>query len=279
MSTPQGHQGRAVLKRKTTSSGVVGGTSGVDKIYNKVLTLFEERGLYFCTENEGTYVVQTLTRALWCITNPHSTLARKKSLPCLWHGFENFNDLKKKKHRKQCLCSSDLTRHGDEFYALQGRPSISGSKWKDVRCAVRELGECLIEYAEYLRIQAEKQNKRQKMNHCVTQLSDAASVAFRVKVSHVDDQYRQIDEVVAAQSFGESVLFDEHLHLLKPFTNRMQQMRFFEDLHLSVDVDMLKYCPGGSHVAVYVICKVPVDRPYSQAPTDAAKLLAANQMY
>ena len=72
------------------------------------------------------------------------------------------------------------------------------------------------------------------------ELSDAASVAFHVKVSHVDDQYRQIDEVVAAQPCGESVLFDEHLHLLKPFTNRMQRMRFFEDLHLSVDVDMSK---------------------------------------
>ena len=58
MSTPQSTRGRAVLKKKTTSSGVVDGISGVDQLYNKVLNIFEEGGLYFCTENEGTYVVQ-----------------------------------------------------------------------------------------------------------------------------------------------------------------------------------------------------------------------------
>ena len=67
----------------------------------------------------------------------------------------------------------------------------------------------------------------------------------------------------AVQNAGENVpvLFDESVHLKSPFESNLQRFRFFQELHLSVPVDILRFV------------HVNENRPQSQLLTDGAQLL------
>jgi len=69
------------------------------------------------------------------------------------------------------------------------------------------------------------------------------------------------------------VLFVEDKHLIEPFTNTMQRFRFINNLHLSVDVDLMKYCPGGSVCTIVFVYQVEPSRSDNDALTQSAQIV------
>ena len=65
-------------------------------------------------------------------------------------------------------------------------------------------------------------------------------MTHHAKVREVDDHYLKLDELLKNRQIGEPLYFDEDQHVGVHFKNRMQRIRFFETLHLSIDVDLLR---------------------------------------
>lgn len=68
------------------------------------------------------------------------------------------------------------------------------------------------------------------------------------------------DEAVANAAILEPVLFNEDLHLAKPFENPAQRHKYFEEMQLSISIDLFRYCPGGSVVTITFAARVDIDR-------------------
>lgn len=49
--------------------------------------------------------------------------------------------------------------------------------------------------------------------------------------------------------------FDEEKYLEHSFQSNLQRYRFFSELHLTVPIDIFRFCPGGSVVSS--VCVVP----------------------
>jgi len=49
---------RVLPRQKTSSSGMTSGISNFDKMFNSLIRMLQDRGLYFLTENEGNFIVQ-----------------------------------------------------------------------------------------------------------------------------------------------------------------------------------------------------------------------------
>jgi len=82
-----------------------------------------------------------------------------------------------------------------------------------------------------------------------------------------------LDKAVVSSDTENPVLFDENLHVEKPFENSMQKFRFFDSLQLSVPVDVIRFCPGGGIGTTYILSQVPENRSDSEMMTDAARLV------
>ena len=97
------------------------------------------------------------------------------------------------------------------------------------------------------------------------------SVEHRTSTPFVSDKYLKLDGAVITAGVGEP----EKLHLDSPFSgNRasMQRYRFFEDLQLSVPIDLFKFCPGGSSTTAVCIVQLEKDRIDNDMTTAAARL-------
>ncbi len=55
--------------------------------------------------------------------------------------------------------------------------------------------------------------------------------------------------------------------------NNVQRYRYLDRLQLSVDVDMLKFNPGGSVMVTIVLTQVPENRCTSEILVDGARIL------
>lgn len=58
------------------------------------------------------------------------------------------------------------------------------------------------------------------------------------------------------------------------FQDGMQLFRFFENIQLSVTIDIFKYCPGGGVTTLYRFIKVPDSRSEAQKFTQVASVNA-----
>lgn len=71
---------------------------------------------------------------------------------------------------------------------------------------------------------------------------------------------KSIDCLMRLLPILEPVLFNEDLHLAKPFENPAQRHKYFEEMQLSISIDLFRYCPGGSVVTITFAARVDIDR-------------------
>ena len=53
----------------------------------------------------------------------------------------------------------------------------------------------------------------------------------------------------------------------------MQRLRFFEKLHLSVQIDLIAFCPGGSHTSIFAVIQVKEGRNINDILTEAGRFI------
>ena len=229
------------------------------------------------------FVFQVLCNALWYITNQHvvieSASRHKKqvrAVPTVFDRFQGFNEMKRKRLKEAPLQSCQLKSHAEALYALCLKPVMkSTAQWCDAYEQIHGLADCLSSYGIHLNEQAENWSKVQKLDHPVRQVENNCTVEFRPKaVLGVAEEFSLLDAAIRAAGTMTPVFFDESKHLLNPFENRMQRLRFLDRLKLSVPVDMFRYCPGGSHVTVLCIVAVQEERSDSDMLTQSARVMA-----
>ena len=78
-----------------------------DELYNDLLTLLEEKGLYFLSsdgESAGHNLVRVLTDLLWLIDGHHGTLKDQSCpVPLVFSSFTGYNAPERSKHRKRTI--------------------------------------------------------------------------------------------------------------------------------------------------------------------------------
>ena len=135
-----------------------------------------------------------------------------------------------------------MKSHSDILLSLCSKPYMrSTPAWEQAYQDIKNLAECFLSYSTYLKSQNEKIQFNQNLDHPVRQVSEDVSVrCIQRNWIGIREEYKRIDKVIALADFNEPVFFDEKEHLLNPFQNSMQRHRFFENLQLSVNVDMYK---------------------------------------
>ncbi|XP_041378644.1 uncharacterized protein LOC121390784 [Gigantopelta aegis] len=82
-----------------------------------------------------------------------------------------------------------------------------------------------------------------------------------------------VDQAVKSSGKLNPVLFDEFVHLEKPFATNDERYRYLHDLQLSGPVDILRFSPGGSSTTTVCLCQVEEDRCETQILTEGALFL------
>ena len=183
-----------------------------------------------------------------------------KKVPLWCDNFQGFNDIKRKKIKEQPMKQESLKFHSDKLFSVSLRPSISC--YKAFCEKIVELAECLKSYGEYLQVQLENVKHNQSLSHPVRQVATSCFVkhrqpSFDINVSSV---YYPLDYIPMHTELLEPVLFDESKHLTEPFPNALQRFYFISKLSLSMPVDTLSYCPGGSIYGVLYVWRVDPNR-------------------
>lgn len=228
------------------------------------------------------FLCQTITNALWCITNHHTTinntaLSRKEVLPIppAFQHFDGFDDRRRKKLKGVQLSSMELNSHCQVLYSLLQKPVINSSpSWRKAAQEIKQLADCLHCYHQYLEKQKEVQQKNQALPHPVRTIADDATIEHRqISPFGVREKYCLLDEAVRTAEENVPVVFDESVHLKSPFESNLERFKFVKELQLSVPVDMLRFCPGGSTVSTLCLIRVDENRLQSQLLTDGAQLV------
>ena len=102
-------------------------------------------------------------------------------------------------------------------------------------------------------------------------MDEHVAVQHKEASKFVNNSYSLIDSAVRAHGVGNPVLFNVEKHIALPFENSMQRFRFFDTMKLSVPVDILRFCPGGSNITISRIAQVDELRNDSVMLTDGAK--------
>ncbi|XP_052804571.1 uncharacterized protein LOC128234397 [Mya arenaria] len=277
----------SIPSKKTSSSGVQTGLNRKDELFNDIVDLCDKMGAKFSqdtVESDGRYFVQVLCNSLWYITNQMDTIneaARQQKdvnpVPELFYNFCGYNETKRKKQKSQPMSSRGLRSDAECLFGLLNKPYLNSTvgNWPELRLSIEALASCLSSYGQYLYTQSNTSAKNKVQPHPCRTVDQNASVYHCSKsvLCVVKDKYKVLDKAVTSVDIGNPVLFDEDLHIDKPFENTMQRFRFFDNLQLSVSVDVIKYCPGGGVGTTFIISQVPENRSEPQMMTDAARLV------
>lgn len=172
------------------------------------------------------------------------------------------------------MASSVLKSHSEVLYSLLLKPVLnSTTAFKKLANDLRGLASCMKSYAEYLETQNQEQMKRHKLDHPVRNVSEGISVVHSEISVNLDPKYALIDAAVKDTIEITPVLLDEEKHLVQPFKDASQRLRFVENIHLSVPVDIIKYCPGGAYMAIVFIVKVKPRRTRDQELTETSQVI------
>ena len=168
-----------------------------------------------------------------------------------------------------------LNSHGQVLYSLPQKPVIRrSSNWRAFGDEIKQLADCLLAYQEYLERQKVVQQENQAHPHPVRTIADDATIENRLKSPFVvKEKYRLLDEAVKNAGENVPVLFDESVHLVSPFESNLQRFKFFQELNLSVPIDILRFSAGGSTVSTVCLVHVSENQPQSQLLSDGAQLL------
>ncbi|XP_061191740.1 uncharacterized protein LOC133199978 [Saccostrea echinata] len=266
------------------SSGMKAGVNKKDEMFNMLIDDFVQRKLSFAkstANSEGSYFIQVLCNALWYLTNQHSVIdeasRHKKNVqpvPVVFSKYEGFNDLKRKKLKSQPLKLSDLKMHAEAIYSLMLKPVVNSSpEWKTESDNFKQLANCMLCYSQYLEEQQRATTSYHALTHPVRTKGEHATVEHRSSGVTIKLKYSLLDAAMREAQPESPVFFDESVHVEEPFGNSIQKYRFFNELQLTVPVDIIRYCPGGPQVTTVCIFKVMEGRPESVILTQGAKFL------
>ena len=198
-------------------------------------------------------------------------------MPEPFEKLQGYNDFKRKKLKAQPMTQDGLNSHSEALYSLLNRPIFS-SGWTEFKPVVEALANCLCRYKEYLNKQLRSQTERQSMDHPPRTVGSDISIQHRTKAIFVREKYLEFDQIVTKYTaFNVPILFDESKHLQSPFTSNQQRARFFEQMSLSVDIDLYKYCPGGSSVSVVFVAKTNPSRTSEESLVDPIRVVSQIQ--
>ena len=239
-----------------------------EEMYNDVVDLMIERNLKFdksTVEDESYYVLQIITKALWYVTNQHlviNTKAERVSgvdpIPQVFESFQGYNEIKRKKVKSLPMRQSDLNQHAQALYSLCHRPiATSSPEWKNFSAELQKLADCLSKYAAYLEKELSSQQERHSNESPARTVFTDCTVQHKTKsYGPIVEKYSLLNDAVKSADELEVVFFDEGKHLSIPFQHNVQRLRYFQNMHLSVPVDMYKYCPGGGIATIVFVTKV-----------------------
>jgi hypothetical protein len=219
---------------------------------------------------------------LWYVTNHHLTIndaaLRFKdvvSIPADFETFQGYNNLKRKKLKSQPLERNQLNSHAEAIYSLVSRPVFASDEyWIQFKTVLQNLAECFSRYRAYLLKQQIGQTDRQNADHPPRTVGSDISVLHHPKTVFVSEKYSTFDKIVSETPESVPVLFDEHKHLKQPFYDNKQRARFFDDMKLSVPIDLYKYCPGGSVVSIVFVSRVNETRSANEALVEPVRVVA-----
>ena len=103
-------------------------------------------------------------------------------------------------------------------------------------------------------------------------LSDNVTVKHTPAAKFMNSGYDLIDKAVRENGVRNPVIFDQEVHLSHEFENNMQRFRFFDQIALSVPVDVLRFCRGGSTVTITCIVQVNEKRSESEVLNDGVAM-------
>lgn len=112
---------------------------------------------------------------------------------------------------------------------------------------------CLSAYRTFLSNQAVISTENQSRAYPECTLNEWTTVVARKACTYenLKQQYKLIDAAVRSAGPHVPVLFDKSKHLNSPFDDNMQRYRFWDNMCLSVPVDLLKFSTGGPTLTTY----------------------------
>lgn len=156
----------------------------------------------------------------------------------------------------------------------------SSPAWKKAGEVIRQLAECMDAYREYLRKQNKTVSHNHSLDHPVRTIDEHATVEHRrMTLFKAKPQYELLDQEMKKQPLLTPVVFNEDKHLKNLFENSKEKFRYFEQLQLSMPIDLIRFSPGGSSVTINCIVKVSSDRPTQQILIEGARILQKARPY
>lgn len=161
------------------------------------------------------------------------------------------------------------------------KPVVGSSPaWKRAGEAIRKLAECMDAYREYLKKQNETVSHNHSLDHPVRTIDEHATLEHRrMTLCHVKPRYELLDQEMHKTPLLTPVVFNEDEHLKNLFENSKEKFRYFEQLQLSMPIDLIRFSPGGSSVTINCIVKVSSDRPTPQILIEGAQILQKARPY
>ncbi|XP_062616566.1 uncharacterized protein LOC134278262 [Saccostrea cucullata] len=167
-----------------------------------------------------------------------------------------------------------LKSHAETLYSVLLKPVTSSTAaWRKGSKEIQGLADCLDSYSKYLETKNEEMQKTHAENHPARTIAEDATIEHRKPTAIVKQQYLLLDAVMKGKEVGDFLFFNEKEHAPEPFIDSKQKYRFLKNLQLSVPVDILKFCPGGSTIASFIISKTSENRTESQILVQGARLL------
>ena len=218
-----------------------------------------------------------LTNALWRITAKliNETARRKANVQPIPPAFQEYKDMdnfQNKKQKPRKLTSVELNSLGEGLYALLMKPVKSSKNWVGMLEDIKHLADCLISYSTYLDQQSANTNENHYKLNPVGAIAMDASIVHRSNTPFgvTEKKYVKLDVAVEKAGLREPIIFDEEVHLSAPFKTNIQRFRYFKELQLSMPVDVIRFCPGGSLMTTFCIIQVPGTRCDSEILVDGA---------
>lgn len=156
-----------------------------------------------------------MTNALWELTNHHDCINTKAShitklrrIPNYWSSFQHYDDYHKKKIKLRKITASSLESHSRAIYSILQKPCLAIGRWKAAREAMEGLADTMVAYAEYLRGENERSQKRQ----CELQPPRQVLKAFDGEVSLL---FQNIPYLPSVHHLVSTIQISEFLKLLK----------------------------------------------------------------
>lgn len=165
----------------------------------------------------------------------NSTSKKQKDVqpvPAPFDQLSGYNERKRKKQKCQPMTANALKGHADCLFSLMDKPYVNSTvgNWPKLHSCIAALALCLSSYEQYLVSQANTSTKNKDLPHPCRTVDQNASV-YHCKKSVLSvilkDKHKLLDKAVTNVDIGNPVLFDEDLHIDKPFENAVQRFRFF----------------------------------------------------